>query len=34
MYYSAIILLNMFLQEFPEKDEAAWLEKAVLAAIL
>jgi hypothetical protein len=33
MYYSTIILSNIYLQELPEKDEAAWLEKAVLAAI-
>jgi len=33
MYYSTIILSNMYLQVFPEKDEAAWLERAALAAI-
>jgi hypothetical protein len=33
MYYSTIILSNIYLQELPEKDEAEWLEKAVLAAI-
>ena len=30
MYYSTIILSNIYLQELPEKGEAAWLEKAVL----
>jgi hypothetical protein len=34
MYYSTIIRSNVYLQVIPERDEAAWLEKAVLAAII
>jgi hypothetical protein len=33
MFYSTIILSNLYLEVLPEKDEASWLEKAVLAAI-
>jgi hypothetical protein len=28
MYYCTIILSNVYLQELPEKGEAAWLEKS------
>ena len=28
MYYSTIIFSNIYLEELPEKDEAAWLEKS------